>query len=75
VDVVVKGSKVLDFVSTIVILHLASCWVYGGSLNWPWILAYGTWGLLVTLVGEFTCLRFEQRESKLTDRLFKNHQL
>lgn len=61
VDVVVKGNKVLDFVTTIVTIHFVICSAYDGfnKLNWTWTIYYGLWTLVTTLVGEYVCLRFE----------------
>ena len=59
ITIVIKGSKILDFVTTIVLLHFICCITYDGLilLNWRWTIFNGIWLFITTLAGEYFCLK------------------
>lgn len=61
VFVVVKANKVLDFISTIFLIHLALCLYYNGLkfFNVGWFVINGICFLVNVIVGEYVCIRFE----------------
>eukprot|EP00271_Cylindrocystis_brebissonii_P019398 TRINITY_DN587_c0_g2_i1.p1 TRINITY_DN587_c0_g2~~TRINITY_DN587_c0_g2_i1.p1 ORF type:complete len:170 (-),score=18.23 TRINITY_DN587_c0_g2_i1:1366-1875(-) len=64
--IVERTKKCLDFSSTVHIVHLFFCLIYGGvpaSLIW-WVL-HGVCLVLMTVVGEWLCMRREQRDIPL----------
>ena len=71
--VVERSRKCLDFVLTISFVHFGLTWISHGfpfSLPW-WCLVIG--GTTVsTLIGEYLCLREEQREIKMNSRSNSN---
>lgn len=58
-----RAKKCLDFSVTLYIIHLFICIVYGG---WPasvtWWVVNGTGLALMSLLGEWLCIRREMRE-------------
>ncbi|KAM0932644.1 hypothetical protein DsansV1_C42g0238491 [Dioscorea sansibarensis] len=58
-----RAKKCLDFSATLYIIHLFICIVYGG---WPasitWWVVNGTGLALMSLLGEWLCIRREMRE-------------
>lgn len=72
-DIVVKGSKVLDYMITLTAFHILICCLFEGLdyLNWKWLAVNGLWCLVTTLCGEYVCIRFEQQEIRILERLFK----
>ena len=71
-----KGNKVLDFVFTLLVLHLIFSSLFDElcNLNWRWIIINGVWLLITTLIGEYICIRLEQREVRFLEKLFKTPQ-
>ncbi|KAG4145977.1 hypothetical protein ERO13_D05G128900v2 [Gossypium hirsutum] len=58
-----RANKCLDFSATLYIIHLFICLVYGG---WPssgtWWVVNGTGVAVMALLGEYLCIKREQRE-------------
>ncbi|KAH7652045.1 Integral membrane protein SYS1-related protein [Dioscorea alata] len=58
-----RAKKCLDFSATLYIIHLFICIVYGG---WPasitWWVVNGTGLALMSLLGQWLCIRREMRE-------------
>lgn len=69
--IVVKANKVLDFVSTIYIIHLVICVFYNRFtfFNIGWIFINGVCFLITVLVGEYICIKFEQQEIKFLENI------
>ncbi|KAH7686571.1 Integral membrane protein SYS1-related protein [Dioscorea alata] len=65
--IVERAKKCLDFSATLYIIHLFICIIYGGwpsSITW-WVL--NVTGLaLMSLLGEWLCIRREMREIPIT---------
>ena len=70
--IVVKANKVLDFVSTIYIIHTIVCLFYSGFhfFNFGWFIINFTTFLITVLLGEYICIRFEQQEIKIFENIF-----
>ncbi|XP_023547444.1 protein SYS1 homolog [Cucurbita pepo subsp. pepo] len=62
-----RAKKCLDFAATLYILHLFICIVYGG---WPssmtWWVVNGTGLVVMSLLGEYLCIKRELREIPIT---------
>ena len=64
--IIERTRKCLDFVITIVVIHIVASWLVAGfpsSVTWWWIWLLGAAGC--TLLGEWLCMREEQREIRL----------
>ena len=65
--IIERTRKCLDFVVTMVVVHLVLSWIivsFPTSLAWWTVWITGTAGC--TLLGEYLCLREEQREIRLS---------
>lgn len=61
-----RTKKCLDFTATIYIVHLFFCLVFKGlPVNMIWWAVNGTSLIVMTVVGEWLCMRREQREIPL----------
>lgn len=62
-----RAKKCLDFSTTLHIIHLFICIIYGG---WPysmtWWLVNGTGIAIMALLGEYLCIKRELREIPIT---------
>ncbi|XP_023000404.1 protein SYS1 homolog [Cucurbita maxima] len=62
-----RAKKCLDFAATLYILHLFICIAYGG---WPssmtWWVVNGTGLVVMSLLGEYLCIKRELREIPIT---------
>lgn len=62
-----RAKKCLDFSATLYIIHLFLCVIYGG---WPssftWWVVTGTGVAIMSLLGEYLCVRRELREIPIT---------
>lgn len=62
-----RAKKCLDFSATVYVIHLFICIVYGG---WPssttWWVLNGTGIAVMALLGEYLCIKREQREIPIT---------
>ncbi|KAI4329274.1 hypothetical protein L6164_021557 [Bauhinia variegata] len=62
-----RAKKCMDFSATLYIIHLFICIVYGG---WPssitWWVVNGTGIAVMALLGEYLCIRREQRPIPIT---------
>lgn len=62
-----RAKKCLDFAATLYIFHLFICIVYGG---WPssmtWWVVNGTGLVVMSLLGEYLCIKRELREIPIT---------
>ena len=69
--IVVKANKVLDFILTQFIIHFFFCLVYNKyhTFNMGWILINGICGISSILIGEYICLKFEQKEIKFFENI------
>ncbi len=69
--IVVKANKVLDFISTVYIIHLIICLFYNKFVffNIGWIFINGVCFLMTVLIGEYICLKFEQQEIKFLENI------
>lgn len=62
-----RAKKCLDFSATVYVIHLFLCIAYGGwpsSITW-WVLN-GTGIAVMSLVGEYLCIRRELHEIPIT---------
>ncbi|KAI8072366.1 integral membrane protein S linking to the trans Golgi network-domain-containing protein [Gongronella butleri] len=61
--VVQRARLVLDFVLTLHGCHLVFCWVYERHFPWTlsWWIVQGLAALLMTLGGEWACMRYEMK--------------
>mmetsp|Transcript_17781 Transcript_17781/g.44110 ORF Transcript_17781/g.44110 Transcript_17781/m.44110 type:complete len:153 (-) Transcript_17781:255-713(-) len=61
--VVERAKKCLDFTLTVHIFHFVACWVYGGfPLHWTWWVVTALDCVIMTLFGEYLCMKKELRE-------------
>lgn len=62
-----RAKKCLDFAATLYIFHLFICIIYGG---WPssmtWWVVNGTGLVVMSLLGEYLCIKRELREIPIT---------
>ncbi|CAD8157124.1 unnamed protein product [Paramecium octaurelia] len=71
--IVVKGSKVLDFVFSLYLWHFLICCILSSSeFNKMWLIINTILSILTILLGEYLCVRFDQQDTLIIDRLFKN---
>ncbi|CAK89204.1 unnamed protein product (macronuclear) [Paramecium tetraurelia] len=71
--IVVKGSKVLDFVFSLQLWHFIICCVLSSSeFNNMWLILNTIISILTIFLGEYLCVRFDQQDTLIIDRLFKN---
>ncbi|CAD8181553.1 unnamed protein product [Paramecium octaurelia] len=71
--IVVKGSKVLDFVFSLYLWHFIICCVLSSSeFNNMWLIINTIISILTIFLGEYLCVRFDQQDTLIIDRLFKN---
>ena len=65
--IVERAKKCLDFVATLFVLHVVLCSMYSGFPTelWWWLSMFGS-ALIMTLLGEFLCMRHEMREIHLS---------
>lgn len=66
-----KANKVLDFVVTTFLIHMVICFIYNMKVLMPvsWWLALVIECAVVILLGEYVCLKFEQKEIKIFDKI------
>ena len=66
--IVEKANKCLDFTLTIFILHVISVWIYNQKFPWSleWWLTNAAIIFVTTILAEWTCMRIEQQEIKLS---------
>jgi len=67
VVIVERAKKCLDFVATLFVLHIVLCSLYSGfpTQLWWWLSLFGS-ALVMTLLGEYLCMRHEMREIRLS---------
>lgn len=81
IQIVVKASKILDFIATLFLIHLILCLIY----NWGtphkeelqkkeeggggWLFINFVVFLITVLVGEWICIKIEQKEIQLVDSM------
>lgn len=64
--IVERAKKCLDFAATVHVVHLLNCWMYDGLPNsWEWWLVNLMSLVVMSLLGEYLCLRREMREIPL----------
>lgn len=72
IQIVVKGSKVLDFVLSAELIHLFLCFLFSeSSFQWSWVLLHTLTCIATTLLGEYICIRLDQQDIIVIERLFK----
>lgn len=68
-----RAKKCFDFSATLYIIHLVLCIMYGG---WPssitWWVVTGTGVAVMSLLGEYLCVRRELQEIPITSRYRSN---
>jgi protein SYS1 len=65
--IVERAKKCLDFVATLFIVHLVLCIVYSGfPMSLTWWITISISALIMTLLGEYLCMRHEMREIHLS---------
>jgi protein SYS1 len=66
--VIEKANKCLDYTLTIFILHLCFVWMYTKRFPWSfeWWMINGGLIFATTILAEWTLMRIEQQEIKLT---------
>jgi len=58
--VVVKGNKVLDFVTSVYFFHLIFCLIASDSkFSYRWLLVHSVSYLITTILGEYICIRID----------------
>lgn len=64
--IVRRSKKCMDFTITFHVIHLIFCIVYKAfPVYWEWYVFIVLHGIIMTLVGEFSCYWREQREINL----------
>jgi hypothetical protein len=64
--VIERTRKCLDFVLTLVIVHLCITWIVSGfPSQWSWWFVWAIGAAGCTLLAEYLCLREERREIRL----------
>lgn len=71
-QIVVKAKKVLDFALTAYIFHFLICMIYSGlrNLQWRWVWVNLILVALTITLGEFICLKLEQKQILIQPKLF-----
>jgi hypothetical protein len=66
--IVEKANKCLDFTLTVFIIHMVCVWTYSRKFPWSfeWWLINGGIIFVTTILAEWTCMKIEQQEIKLT---------
>jgi protein SYS1 len=72
--VVERAKKVLDFSCTLHAFHLFITVLVGVPTQWTWWILMGVSLLVMTLLGEFLCMRKELREIRRSDLAFSSIQ-
>jgi len=58
-----RTRKCFDFVFSLLIIHLLTCWLMNGfPFTYAWWFVYGIFGIGTTVVGEYLCMRVEKRD-------------
>ncbi|KAM3129306.1 hypothetical protein pb186bvf_018593 [Paramecium bursaria] len=72
IHVVIKGNKVLDFVATLYFIHYILCsFMSEASFSWSWLVLNFLTFIITTLVGEYICVRIDQQDNIIIDKIFK----
>eukprot|EP00741_Cyanophora_paradoxa_P019570 tig00021128_g18892.t1 len=62
-----RSKKCLDFTLTLHLIHFVATWIYGGFPKaWEWWIAMILSCIIMSVLGEFFCMRKEMREIPLT---------
>ena len=66
--IIEKANKCLDYTLTIFIIHIVSVWVHTRKFPWSleWWLINAGLIFVTTILAEWTCMKIEQQEIKLT---------
>jgi hypothetical protein len=66
--IIEKANKCLDYTLTVFILHVIFVWSYNKKFPWSleWWLINAGLIFVTTILAEWTCMRIEQQEIKLT---------
>jgi len=73
VVVVQRAQKCLDFSATVYILHLLACSIVGGfPRSWEWWVINIFGMIVMSIFGEYLCMRQEMRDIPMSSALVKN---
>ena len=66
-QIVQRAKKVLDFSATVHFIHLIITLIVGVPTQWLWWVVMGISVIVMTLFGEYLCMRQELTEIKRSD--------